>query len=120
MLRVEGDFLKRVGRSPEQEIVDDGRVLQRERRQPLRYREDHVRVGHGQHIGLAGFEPGRLGAALTLRTVTVPARVVGDPPVSTGVALLDVTTKPRRSARRDPADDRTLLPAPGRTYALGL
>ena len=117
MLRVQSDLLKCMGRSTQQEIVDEGRVLKRERRQPLWHREHHVRIGHRQHIGLARFEPGRLGAALTLRTVTVPARVVGDPPVSTGVTLLDVTTKTRRATRRDPADDRTLLTAPGRTCA---
>ena len=76
MLRVIGDLLKRLGRAAEQEVVDDLLVLERERREQLRYREDHVRVGHGQHVGLACFEPGRLGAALTLRTVAVFARVV--------------------------------------------
>ena len=69
MLRVTGDRLKGPGRAAEQEIVDEARVLKRERRQYLRHREDHVRVGHGQHVGLACFEPGHLGAALTLRTV---------------------------------------------------
>jgi hypothetical protein len=112
MLRVLGDLLERTSRGAEQEIVDDGRVLKRERRQQLRDREDHVRIGHRQHVGLACFEPGRLGAALTLRTVAVPARVVGDPPVSTGVTCVDVTTQPSRPAGGDPVDDLTLLPAP--------
>ena len=47
MLRVVGDLLKRTGRAAEQEIVDEARVLKRERREQLRHREDHVRVGHG-------------------------------------------------------------------------
>ena len=115
-----GDLLKRLGRAAEQEVVDDLLVLERERREQLRYREDHVRVGHGQHVGPACFEPGRLGAALTLRTVAVPARVVGDPLVSAGVARVDVATQARRPARGDPLDDRTLLPAPWRTATLAL
>ena len=120
MLRVVGDLLKRLGRGTQQEIVNDARVLKRERCETLRHREDHVRVGHRQHVGLACFEPGRLGAALTLRTVTVPARVVGDPPVPARVACVDVATQPSCPARRDPLDDRTLLPAPWRMATLGL
>ncbi len=119
MLRVVGDLLKRPGRGAEQKIVDDLRVLKRERCENPWYREDHVSVGHGQHVGLACFEPGYLGAALTLRTVAVPARVVGDPLVSAGVARVDVATQPRRPARGDPLDDRSLLPAPWRTATLG-
>ena len=107
-------------RGTEQEIVDDPGVLKRERREQLRDREDHVRVGYRQHLGLASFEPGLLGAALTLRTVAVPARVVGDPLVSAGVARIDVAAQARRPARGDPLDDRTLLPAPWWTATLAL
>lgn len=118
MFRVQGDLLKRTGRGTEQEIVDDRWVLKCERRQQVRDREDHVCIGHRQYVGLACFEPGRLGAALTLRTVTVPARVVGDPPMSAGVARIDVAPQPRAPAGQDPVDDRALLPAPRQTAVL--
>lgn len=113
-----GDLLKRLGNGTEQQIVDDPRVLERERCQGLGQREDHMGVGHGQHIGLARFEPARLCAALTLRAVTVATRVVRDPPVPAGVALVDVTPEPVRPAREDPVDDGTLLPAPLRGRSL--
>ncbi len=73
MLRVGGDLLERPGRSLEQEVVDDLGVLQRQRRQALRHRENHVRVGHRQHVSLARCEPGLLGAALALWAVAVAA-----------------------------------------------
>lgn len=94
-----GDLLKRLGRRAQQQVVDDPRVLESERRQRLRQGEHHVRVGHGQHLGLARLEPAGLRAALTLRAVTVATRVVRDPPVPAGVALVDVTTQPCRPAR---------------------
>jgi len=113
MLRVQGDLLKRLGHRPHQEIVQDALVLKHERREHLRHCEDHVRVGHRKYVGLACFEPCRLGAALTLRAVTVPARVVRDLAVSTRVTRIDVTTEPRSPAGKDRRNDRTLFPTPG-------
>ena len=40
--------------------------------------------------------------------------------MSASVARVDVATQARRPARRDPLDDRTLLPAPWRTAILAL
>jgi len=40
--------------------------------------------------------------------------------MSAGVAHVDVAAQPRRPARGDPLDDRTLLPAPWRTATLAL
>ena len=109
---VQGDLLQRTGCAAQQEVVDDAGVLKRERREGLRQGEDHVRVGHGQHLDLACFEPARLRAALALRAVAVATRVVGDPAVPAGIALVDVTTQPCRAAREDPIDDGSLLPTP--------
>jgi hypothetical protein len=50
--------------------------------------------------------------------VTVATRVVRDPPVPAGVALIDVTTQPCRPARKDLIDDGLLLPAPLRGGSL--
>jgi len=110
--RVLGDLLKRVGRGAQQEVVDDLWILERQRRKGLWQGEDHVGVGHSQHLGLARFEPAGLGAALTLRAVAVATRVVGDRLLPAGVALVDMTTQPRRTAGQDPVNDRTLLPVP--------
>jgi hypothetical protein len=120
MLWVVGYLLKGVGTRAEQEVVDDLRVLERQRCQHLRQGENHVRVGHRKHVGLARFEPSRLGATLALRAVAVAARVVGDLGVSTFAARVDVATQPRRSAGQYPVDHRTLLPAPRGPDSFGL
>ena len=120
MFRIQGDFLERSTHSTKQETVDDAWVLERQRCEGLRHREDDVRVGHRQHLGLACLEPVRLGTTLTLRTVTVAARVVRDPLVSAAVAFLDVTTQVCSPAGGDRIDDRTLLPAPGGDHSLGV
>ena len=46
MLRVQRDFLERPAHSAKQETVEDAWVLERQRCQDLRHREDDVRVGH--------------------------------------------------------------------------
>ena len=120
MFRVQGDLLKRRGHRAHQEVVQDPLVLKHERREGLRHREDNVRVGHRKHVGLARFKPRRLGAALTLRAVTVPARVVRDLLVSARVTRVDVTTEPSRPAGKDRLDDRTLPPTPGSLGARGV
>ncbi len=112
MARVPGDLLQRVGRRAQKKTVHHFRVLQGQRRQELREREDHMRVGHRQHLGLARLEPAGLGTTLALRTVAVAARVVRDLPVAAGIALVDVAAQPRRPARHDRVDGRLLLPAP--------
>ena len=112
MARVLGDLLKRPGRGAEQEAVDDLGVLEGEGCKGLRQGEDHVGIGHCQHLGLARFEPAGLGAALTLRAVAVAARVVGNPLLPAGVALVDMPPQPRRTAGQDPVNHLTLLPAP--------
>lgn len=118
--RVGGDLLKRLGGRAQQEVVDDLRALECERRERLGQGEDDVRVGHRQHLGLAGVEPTGLGTALTLRAVTVPARVVGDLAVTAGVTLLDVPAKASGPAGQDLIDDPALFPAPGGCSTSGL
>jgi hypothetical protein len=111
--RVGGDLLKGPGGRVEQEVVDDLRALEGERCEGLGQREDDVSVGHRQHLGLARVEPPGLGAALTLRAMTVPARVVGDLAVAAGVTLVDVAAEASRAAGQDLVDDPALFPAPG-------
>ena len=76
VLRIQGHILKRPAHSAKEQVVDDAWILKRRGREGLRNREYDVSIGHRQHLGLACFEPGLLGTALTFRAVSVSARVV--------------------------------------------
>jgi len=97
------------GGGAEEEIVEDPRMSEREGPELVGQGEDHVGVGHGEHIGLALLEPVRLGAALALGTVPVAARVVGDLAVAAVGAGVDVAPERRGAAPQDPVDDPALL-----------
>ena len=78
MLRAGGDGGQRLGRGPELEVVDDGLVLERDRADRRRQREDDVIIGDRQEFRLALGEPLPRRRALTLRAMAVAARIVGD------------------------------------------
>ena len=73
MLRVGGDGGQRLGGGPEQEVVDDGLVLERDRADRRRQGEDDVIVGNREEFGLALGQPLPRRRALTLRAVPVAA-----------------------------------------------
>src|SRR5208337_2376305 len=57
MLGIGGDRGQRLGRRPEQEVVDGGLVLERDRADRRRQGEDDVIVGNRQEFGFALGEP---------------------------------------------------------------
>ena len=69
---------QRLGGGPEQQVVDDCLVLERDWRDRGRQGEDEVIVGDRQQIVSLGFQPLSRRRALGLRAMMVPARVVGD------------------------------------------
>ena len=73
MLRVGGDGDERLGGGPEQEIVDDGLVLERDRADRRRQGENDVIIGDRQEFRLALGEPLSRRRALTLWAVAVAA-----------------------------------------------
>ena len=73
MLRVGGDGDERLGGGPEQEVVDDGLVLERDRADRRRQGEDDMIVGDREEFGLALDQPLPRRRALTLRAVAVAA-----------------------------------------------
>jgi hypothetical protein len=76
MLRVRRDPQHGLGRSLEQQVVDDGLVLVCDVGDLGRQREDDVEVSDRQQIGLALGEPGAGGRTLrqnTRRTAAAPA-----------------------------------------------
>ena len=86
-------------RGPEQQVVDDGLVLERDWRDRGRQGEDEVIVGDRQQIVSLGFQPLSRRRALALRAMTVPARVVGDLNMGAVVAALDVTAEAPQCGR---------------------
>src|ERR1700691_1976581 len=93
MLRVGGDLLQRLRRRPEQDVIDNGLVLERDRGDLVRHREHYVEVRHVEQFCLTVFEPLSAGETLALRAVPVPTRVVRDTLVAAVAATLDVTAE---------------------------
>ena len=106
-----GDRQHRLGRRPEQQVVDGGLVVERDVGDLGRQREDDVEVSDRQQVGLALGQPGARGGALALGAVPVAAAVVGDPPVAAVLAGLDMTAEGRRAAMLDRRHDLELMQA---------
>ena len=66
------------GGRAETDRVEDARIALRERVEVVRQREDDVEVRNGQEVGLARRQPPLFRQRLTLRTVTIAARIVRD------------------------------------------
>jgi hypothetical protein len=88
----------RVCTGPHQQIVNLPFVLVRNIRDLLGQGEDKVEIPHRQQLGLSCSQPGFGSTGLTLRTVTITARVVGDVLVRTVVAPRNMTAKRCRPA----------------------
>ena len=93
VLRVGGDFQQGFRYSPEQNPVEDPFILQSQRRQQMRQREDHVEVGNGQQFGRTVGEPLLARCALALGAMPVPAGVVRVDAMSATVAGVQITAE---------------------------
>jgi hypothetical protein len=93
MLRVGGDRGQRLGGGLEEEVVDGGLVLERDRAERRRQGEDDVVVGSRQQLRLAVFEPLPRRCGLTLWAMPISAGIVGDPFVRAVLAALDVSAE---------------------------
>ena len=91
-----------------EQIVDDGLVLERDRADRRRQGEDDVIIGNRQKLRLALGEPLPRRRALTLGAVTVAAGIVGDAFVRAVLAALDVSAERRGPDRsRSPTSPST-------------
>src|SRR5450759_4644044 len=108
-----GHLQKRLGYGPEQDPIDDSRVLQGQRRQFVRQGEDHMTIGNGQDLLRAGGEPLVARPAVALRAMPVAARSVFNHLMGAVVALLYVGAEGGRAARADIPESLPLL---GRQY----
>ena len=111
---------QRGGSGPKEQVVEDARMGKGDGSELVGQREDHVGIGHGEHIGLAPLEPVRLGTPLALGTVPVAARVVGDLAVAAVGAGIHVAPERRGAAPEDPVDDAALLRPWGRNRDRGV
>jgi hypothetical protein len=111
MLRIRRDPQHGLRRRLEQQIVDDGLVLERDVGNLRRQREDDVEVSDRQQIGLALGEPRAGGRTLALWAVPVAAAVVGDALVAAVRAGLNMTTQGGGTAVLDRRHDLELLQA---------
>ena len=83
-----GHLQQSLGHGAEQNAVDDPRVLQRQRRQFVREREDHVGIRDRQNLARPVGEPLVARPAVALGAVAVAARFVFDHLMGAVVALL--------------------------------
>jgi hypothetical protein len=77
----------------EQEVIEDLLVLQRQRGELVRQREDEVEVTDRQEFLLTGREPPLPRAPLTFGAVAIPARVVRDGLVAAARTLVTMSTQ---------------------------
>src|SRR5436190_20800341 len=84
---------QRLGRRPEEQIVELPLIVQHQRLQRLGQREHHVEILDRQEPLEPSFEPGSPLRALALGTVTVSARVVRDTLVTAIPASVDMATE---------------------------
>jgi hypothetical protein len=98
MLDLRCDLEQRSRARAEEQIVHDLLVLQREPRELVRQREDHMVIADGQQFLLPFSEPlvARVGQAL--RTVPIATRVVRDGAMGTVGATIEMATQRGRAA----------------------
>ena len=94
----------------EQDRINDGLVLKGDRGDRSRQCEDDVEIGNRQQVGFSRGEPRGPGWPLTLRTVPVAARIIGDACRAAVVASLHVATERLGPARHDRAHHAPLDP----------
>jgi hypothetical protein len=84
-----------------QEVIDQSLVLQGQRREFPRQRENDLDVTGGQEFLFTGFEPADAGVALTFWAMPISARVVRDDGMSAVRALIAMSTQRSGTAARD-------------------
>jgi hypothetical protein len=94
-----------------EQVMDEPFVLERERGQFPRQRENGVHIASGQQFPLARLEPAHARVALTSWAMPVLARVAGDPGrKSAAGAAIAMSTQRGRAAARDGQQHLPVLP----------
>jgi hypothetical protein len=111
VLGIAGDFEESFCTGSEQEIVDDLLVLQDQRGQMTRKREDHMDVARWEKLLLTCCEPAIASSCLTLRAVPISTGVVGDGAMSAASALIEMSAERGRATPRHGQEHFDVLPA---------
>jgi hypothetical protein len=111
VLGVSRDGAQGLGRSPEQNVIDDLLVLQGNGGDGLRHGEDDMKILSVEKLGSTVFQPLGARQRLALWAVAITTTVVANPLVVTAIAAFDMTTKRRSSTQFDRAHDATLCGA---------
>src|SRR5688572_19112080 len=101
MMRVGGNLPERLRRGFKEDGVDGLLVLESEGGHLVRYGENHMEILDRKKLPCPLGEPLLTSRTLALRTMPVPARVVGDLEVATAIALLDVSAQGGGTATGD-------------------
>ena len=76
VLGVGGNLKQRLCASPEQQVIDDALVLQRQAGELMGQREDDVKVAHVEQLFRSGIQPSVAGIGLALWTMPVAAGAI--------------------------------------------
>ena len=109
--RVGGDLTQRGRTRLKEPGVQLCGVAIAERQQRMRQREDDMHVRHVEELALPGGEPPGTRLRLTLRTVPIATRVIGDRPMPAGAALIDMAAERGGPTPGQRAEDGPLLHA---------
>ncbi len=93
MLGIGCNFQQGLGRGPEQDSVNQLRVLQRQAADLRRERKHHVKIGRRQKLRLPLCEPLGAGRGLALRAMAIAARVIYVDAMSALITLLEMTAQ---------------------------
>jgi hypothetical protein len=117
VLGIGSDGAQRLAHRPKKNVVDVFFVLEGNRCNGFRHREDNVEILSVEKLGAAVLQPPGTSKRLALWTMPIAATVETDALVVTPIALLDMTTKCRCSAQLNRTHDATLCGAERRAMA---
>src|SRR5258708_6044034 len=107
---IAGHFEESFCTGSEEEIVEDLLVLQDQRGQMTRKREDHMDVTRWEKLLATCCEPAIASSCLTLRAVAISARVVGDGAMSAAGAFIEMSAERGGTTPRNGQQHFDVLP----------
>jgi len=108
VLGIAGDDAQRLGGGTEEDAVEDPFVEKGDGGDLFGHREDHMKIGGIEQLGLAILDPLRTSQGLTLTAVTVSTGVIPDALVAALVTLFHMPSESGSPACLDRVHDATL------------